>query len=153
LHTSDGFRLVSVSASPGFVGYERSDASMSVGDSLAPSAQSDLVFVGSTTIRVHRRCVAARKIVLSAKGLPGPPGIFRANYDCESKQKSILVRVRAVAASSTPWKRQPPAHLELRKAVSSAQLSVQTPSGQSLGYVTIADKKVRIWISPDCVRD
>jgi hypothetical protein len=125
--------MLGISGSPGFVGYARSDASMSVTDSLAPSAQKQLVYVWSTGIRVDRRCVAASRIALSSKGLPGPPGIFQANYDCESKPKSVLVRVRAVAASATPWKRQPPGHLELREAVSSAQLSVRMPSGRPLG--------------------
>lgn len=101
---------------------------------------------------MSRSCVSAKQIAVTRRGLPGPPGIFQANYDCESNPKNVLLRVSAVATSAGPWTRQPPAHVELRKAVSSAVVSVQTPARRPIGYVTIADKKLRLWISPDCVR-
>jgi hypothetical protein len=145
--------VLGVAGNPGFVDIPDWNASMDVTDPLAPNPRDRLVSVGSRGIRVHRGCTTAKRVALTRKGLPGPPGIFQASYDCESKPKSVLVRVRAAAAAASPWKREPPAHLELRKTVSSAAVSVQTPSRRPIGYVTISGKQVRIWISPDCVRD
>jgi hypothetical protein len=145
--------VLGVAGNPGFVDVPESDASTYVTDQLAPAPRDMLLALSSRGIRVHRGCTAVKRIALTRKGLPGPPGIFQASFDCESKPKTVLVRVRAVAAAASPWKREPPAHLELRKTVSSAALSVQTPSRRPLGYVTISGKQVRIWISPACVRD
>jgi hypothetical protein len=144
--------MLGVSGSQGFVGYARSDASMSVSDKVAPHPRNMLVSADSTGIRVSRLCTAARRIPLTRRGLPGPPSLFQAYYDCAARPKRILVRIRAVAAASAPWTRQPPAQLDLQKAVSRAEMRVQAPNGRSIAYVTIAGKQIRLWIAPDCIR-
>lgn len=142
LYTSHGFRLLSVWGLEGNVGLTW-DASMRLVDDLAPSPQDSLVSVQSREIRVLRRCKVARSpIPLTRRGLPGPPDIFTTSYDCESKLKSVLVRVKAIVASSDSWCRQRPAHLALEEPVSSAEMVVQAPNGKRFGYVTIAGKRV-----------
>ena len=145
--------MVGVGGAEGFVDIPEFDASMYVSDEVAPSARSQLVSVDSRGIRVHRQCAAAEPIALKRAGLQGPPDIFRARYDCEVKPRSVLIRVRATVKASRRWTRGRPAHLVLETPVSRAELSVQTPSRRPIGYVTIAAKKVRLWVSPDCVRD
>jgi hypothetical protein len=142
LHTSDGFRLLGVAGSPGFVDIPQSAAGVTVTDQLAPTgARHVLVSAGSTTIRVHRICRETKRIALTHRGLPEPPDIFQANYDCESKPKAVLIRVRAVVASPGAWKRSKPAHLQLERPVLSAQLTVQMPSGRPIGFLTIAGSR------------
>ena len=152
LHTSDGFRLLSIGGARGFVDIPTADAGMHVNDDLAPSARSQLLGASSRGLRVSRSCTGARRINLTRKGLPGPPDIFATSYDCESKPKSILIRLRAVLGEAGTWRHAPPAHLDLLKPVSSAQLVVQAPTGRRFAYATIAGKDFRLWVSPNCVR-
>lgn len=152
LVTSDGFRLLSVWGIEGNVGVGGFDASARVVDELALSPQSVLASAEARGLAVSRRCSDRERAPFQRKGLPGPPGIFTATYDCESRPREVVIRLRAVVASGGRWRRQG-ASVVLRRAVASAQLSVQTPSRVPFGHVTIAGKQMRILVSPDCVRD
>jgi hypothetical protein len=123
-------------------------------DELAAGASDSLlVYADNRGIRLHRSCVAAKRIVLTRKGLPGPPDRFEARYDCEYRPTRVLVRVRATVAAATPWKRSPPMHLQLERTVTKAEVAVQTPSRKAIAFLTIAGDAVRVWISPGCARD
>ena len=153
LRTQDGFRLLEVGGSPGFVGID-DGAQMTVSDALGSGdLESGLTSVYAGGISVNRRCVAAmNRIALTRTGLPGPPARFQTQYDCELTPRKILVRVRATVRSPGNWVKSGPV-VRLRKAVSNAEMAVQTPKRRPLAFMTIGGDQVRIWVSPGCVRD
>ena len=126
---------------------------MNVVDKLAPSPRDHLLGADGRGMRVSRNCRAAPRIPLSRKGLPGPPDIFATSYDCESRPKTVVMRIKAVVQASSSWRPDPPAHLELMKPISCGELVLQAPSGKRFAYATIAGKDFRLWVSPDCVRE
>jgi hypothetical protein len=151
LTTAAGFRLLGVSGNQGLVGYE-SGASAFVSDQLAAGDLKTLVHAHGIGITLQRGCVAAKRIALTRKALPGPPDAWQSSYDCELTPKRVLVRIRATVAKATPWKRLGP-RLILERAVSKAEIAVQTPTRKPIAFVSISGKKLRLWVSPGCVRD
>ena len=150
LTTSDGLRLLSVGGSPGYVGFPGT-SSISVLDTLRNSSSGGLVWAGDGYIRLSLGCSAARRIPLSRAGLPGPPGIFAADWDCPMKPTTVRLRIRATVARATPWRRERE-QLVLQRAVSKAEVTVQTPSGKPIAFMALAKNTFRIWVAPTCVR-
>ena len=99
-----------------------------------------------------RRCRAARVVVpLSAKGLPGPPVRFDQDADCEVRGR-VLVRLRAVLAAPTPWRRANPPYFGARRNVVEAKIAIRSERTRRTIALLALDPggQTRLWVSNGC---
>ena len=97
----------------------------------------------------RRLCRAtAKKVPLTARGLPGPPVLFDQSLKCNAGAR-VLVRVRAAIDRRVLW-RTTRDLLEARGNSSTAAVAVRTESGKPLAYGTLESGKTRLWTAGRC---
>jgi hypothetical protein len=142
--------------SSGFLGVG-SGTTRSVDALVSVRARDEKSEVGSArgTRGVYARagkCFLSRKSVpLSSAGLPGPPVAWAKDYSCTVRGR-IIVRVRAVLATSASWRRVDATHFGARSNVVSAELAVRSErTGKALGFGTLSSAgKTRLWVASSC---
>lgn len=92
----------------------------------------------------------AKKVPLTARGLPGPPVPFDQSLACEAGAR-VLVRVRAVLDRKAVWRASRDI-LTARGNSSTAALAVRTEAGKPLSFFTLASGKTRLWTAGSCTR-
>jgi hypothetical protein len=98
------------------------------------------------------KCFLSRKTVpLKASGLAGPPVQWAKKYDCSVRGR-LLVRVRAVLATSRPWRRVDTNYFGAKTNVVSATLAVRSErTGKPLGFGTLSSAgKTKLWAASSC---
>jgi hypothetical protein len=106
------------------------------------------------TLAVRRACRTVKaKVPLTKAGLTGSAASpFGDKLDCPAP-RSVLVRVRAIAASKTQL-RSRGAFLATNTPLKSARLAVRTPKGKRLVYAEVSDSGMsRLFTSKGCVYD
>jgi hypothetical protein len=98
------------------------------------------------------RCFLSRKpVALTSAGLPGPPVLWAKSYGCSVRGR-VVVRVRAVLASSASWRRVNDEYFGARASVISATLAVRSErTGKPLGFSKLdRTGKTKLWVANRC---
>jgi len=98
------------------------------------------------------RCFLSKKpVALTSSGLPGPPVAWAKSYGCTVRGR-VVVRVRAVLATSAFWRRVDERYFGARANVVSAQFAVRSEkSGKPLGFGTLSSAGgTKLWTAGSC---
>jgi hypothetical protein len=98
------------------------------------------------------RCIPSRaRVALSRGGLPGPPIRWAEETDCFVRG-SVLLRVRALLRTQSPWRPYDPPFVGARETVLSAKIGVRSPaSGKRIAYLELDSAgRTKVWHASGC---
>lgn len=98
------------------------------------------------------RCKPSQAAVpLSSKGLPGPPAGWFTKVNCSLRGR-VLVRVRAVLAAPTKWRRVDRSYFGAQQRIDEASVAVRSErTGEPLAFMQVGKVgKTRLWTAARC---
>jgi hypothetical protein len=101
--------------------------------------------------RAGKCFLSSKAVPLKASGLAGPPVQWAKKYDCSARGR-LIVRVRAVLATSASWRRSDSDYFGAKANVVSAQFAVRSErTGKPLGFGTLSSGgKTKLWVASSC---